>query len=655
MSKRFPGKDLYPNLFSSIRIGNLKLKNRIIAAPTSPSMITTEGLFTPEMAAYLEEKALGGCAVVTYGEAIPHSKTGKSHNKQLQLDAFGVRQGLTESTRMIHNAGGLANIQLSHGGMYGGLASVGGDIGKDGKAYGPSEMDMPAGHVYEMPKELIYEIIESYGKAAKLCKDVGYDMVQVHAAHGWLFNQFMSPLFNHRTDEFGGSLENRVRFLSLTLDEVRKNVGPTVAIELRMNGDDFQEGGLTLSDYVEIAKMVEDKVDMFNISCGNHEDPAMFCRTHPSSFFPRGVNVYLSAEIKKHVNKPVACVGSLNDPAQMEEIIATGQADMVEIGRALVADPYLPKKALEGRADDISPCLRCYECFGATGQLEMIKCTVNPTQGQQLEEKYGVPAPEFKKKILVVGGGPAGMEAAITAANRGHDVTLVEKENRLGGNLHPAGAAYFKEDIKKLCQCLERRVEKAGVKVILNTEVDQYYVEGFAPDALFVAIGSNELRPPIKGIDGDNVIMAIDAELHPEKLGKKVAIMGGGLVGAEAACSFAKEGHEVSIIEMKPDVAMEVNSFYRGGLMPHVQESAEIFVNTKVTEITEKGVMVENADGSFLVEADSVVCALGFRPKTKEVDELCEKVDEYYIIGDCNRVAMIYQAMDAGYHAARRV
>ena len=620
MSKRFPGKDLYPNLFSSIRIGNLKLKNRIIAAPTSPSMITTEGLFTPEMAAYLEEKALGGCAVVTYGEAIPHSKTGKSHNKQLQLDAFGVRQGLTESTRMIHNAGGLANIQLSHGGMYGGLASVGGDIGKDGKAYGPSEMDMPAGHVYEMPKELIYEIIESYGKAAKLCKDVGYDMVQVHAAHGWLFNQFMSPLFNHRTDEFGGSLENRVRFLSLTLDEVRKNVGPTVAIELRMNGDDFQEGGLTLSDYVEIAKMVEDKVDMFNISCGNHEDPAMFCRTHPSSFFPRGVNVYLSAEIKKHVNKPVACVGSLNDPAQMEEIIVTGQADMVEIGRALVADPYLPKKALE-----------------------------------QLEEKYGVPAPEFKKKILVVGGGPAGMEAAITAANRGHDVTLVEKENRLGGNLHPAGAAYFKEDIKKLCQCLERRVEKAGVKVILNTEVDQYYVEGFAPDALFVAIGSNELRPPIKGIDGDNVIMAIDAELQPEKLGKKVAIMGGGLVGAEAACSFAKEGHEVSIIEMKPDVAMEVNSFYRGGLMPHVQESAEIFVNTKVTEITEKGVMVENADGSFLVEADSVVCALGFRPKTKEVDELCEKVDEYYIIGDCNRVAMIYQAMDAGYHAARRV
>lgn len=655
MSERFPGKDLYPNLFSPIRIGNLKLKNRIIAAPTSPSMITTDGLFTPEMAAYLEEKALGGCAVVTYGEAIPHSRTGKSHNKQLQLDAFGVRQGLTESTRMIHNAGGYANIQLSHGGMYGGLASVGGDIGKTEKAYGPSEMEMPAGHVYEMPKEIIYEIVDSYGKAAKLCREVGYDMVQVHAAHGWLFNQFLSPLFNHRTDEFGGSLENRCRFLMLVLDEVRKNVGPMFPIELRLNGEDFQEGGMTLTDYIEVAKLVESKVDLFQISCGNHEDPAMFCRTHPNSWFERGVNVYLAAEIKKHVSKPVACVGSLNDPAHMEEIIASGQADIVEMGRALVADPYIPKKALEGRTDDISPCLRCYECFGATGTLEMIKCTVNPGQGQQLEDKLGVPAPEFKKKVLVVGGGPAGMEAAITAAKRGHDVTLCEMTDKLGGNLHPAGSASFKQDIIDLCHVLERRVERAGVKVLLNTKVTADYVKSFAPDALFVAIGSNELKPPIKGIDGDNVVMAIDAELNHDKLGKKIAIMGGGLVGAEAACSFAEEGHEVSIIEMKPDVAIEVNSFYRGGLMVHVNESATLYTNTKVMEITDKGVLVENENGQFVVEADTVVCALGFRPKTAEVDELTDGVDEYYIIGDCNRVAQIYHAMDAGYRAARRV
>ena len=358
-------------------------------------------------------------------------------------------------------------------------------------------------------------------------------MVQVHAAHGWLFSQFLSPVMNQRTDEFGGSLENRARFLMMALDAVREGVGPRFPIEIRISGDDLTEIGLGMEDCVKVAQMVENKVDLYNVSCGNHEDPDMFCRTHPSAFYKRGVNVYLAAEIKKHVSKPVACVGSLNDPAQMEEIIATGQADIVEIGRALLADPYLAKKALEGNADDITPCLRCYECFGETSKSETVKCTVNPTMGQQLPEKNRTAAPERLKKVLIAGGGPAGMEAAITAANRGHDVTLVEKNDKLGGNLYPAGAPYFKEDIIKLCKVMVKRVEEAGVKVVLNTEVTPEYVECFNPDALFVAIGSNELRPPIKGMDLPHVIMAIDAELHPEKLGRKVAIMGGGLVGGE--------------------------------------------------------------------------------------------------------------------------
>ena len=649
------GKELYPHLFAPLRIGNIRMKNRIICAPTSPSMIDLNGHFTLEMIAYLEEKAEGGAAVVTYGEAIIHSATGKSHNKQLQLDAFGVRQGMAEAARAIHNAGAYANIQLSHGGKYGGLVSVGGDVATCEVAYGPSHEVTPMGEVQEMPRELIYEIIESYGKAAKLCKETGFDMVQVHAAHGWLFSQFLSPVMNQRTDEFGGSLENRARFFLLTVEAVRNAVGPHFPIEARISGDDLTDIGLGMEDCVKVVEMIDGKVDLINVSCGNHEDPDMFCRTHPSAFYPRGVNVYLAAAVKKHVKTPVACVGSLNDPAQMEEIIASGQADAVEIGRAVLADPYLPKKAYEGRADDITPCLRCYECFGSTVELEMVKCMVNPTMGQQLAAKCPKAEPERKKKILVVGGGPAGMEAAITAARRGHEVTLAEKSERLGGNLHPAGAAYFKEDIRKLCDVLARRVERAGVKVLLGTEATPDYVKEFAPDTLFVAIGSEELCPPIPGLDSKNVVMAVDAELHPEKLGQKVVIMGGGLVGAEAAVGFHHDGKECAIVEMKPAIAEDVNSFYRGGLMPEVEKAAKCYVNTKVKAVVPEGVLCEKDGEELLLEADTVVCALGLKPLCEKADTLAELVDECYIIGDCGKVGKIYDAMNTGYYSAMRV
>ena len=655
-AKHFPGKEQYPHLFSPIRIGNIRLKNRIIAAPTSPHLLTTEGHFTPEMIAYLEEKALGGAAVVTVGESIVHSATGKSHNKQIQLDSYGVKLGLSEAARAIHNAGAYANIQLSHGGKYGGLASVGGTVlDSNVKAWGVSAETTPEGEVFEMPKEMILEIIESYKNAARLCKDCGFDMVQVHAAHGWLISQFLSPTLNRRTDEFGGSFENRARLLLMVLDAVREGVGRGFPIEIRISGDDMSEEGLGMEDCVRVAKMVEDKVDLYHVSCGNHEDPEMFCRTHPSSFHPRGVNVYLAENIKKQVSKPVVCVGALNDPAQMEEIIASGQADAVAIGRALLADPHLPEKALCGCASDITPCLRCYECFGEIVKNENLKCTVNPVIGQELANKNLQPAPLVKKRVLVAGGGPGGMEAAITLSRRGHQVTLAEMSDRLGGNLHPAGSAYFKEDIAKLCSVLAQRVKDADVEVLLNTEVTPDFVKELDPDVLIVAIGSNELRPPIKGLDGENVVMSIDAELHPEKLGKRVAVVGGGLVGGEAAISFRHEGHEVSVIEMKGAIAEEVNSFYRGGLLPQIERAATCYVNTTVKEILPQGVLVERDGEEFVIEADTVVCALGFRPKWQQVDALCEQVDESYIIGDCRNVGQIYQAISQGYYTALQV
>ena len=300
------GMKQYPHLFAPMRIGALRLKNRIIAAPTSPSMISVEGHFTPAMISYLEEKARGGAAVVTYGEGIVHSATGKSHNKQLQLDAFGVKQGLAEAARAIHNGGAYANIQLSHGGKYGGLTSVGGDQDRCAVAYGPSAEMTSVGEVLEMPRELILEIVDSYGKAAKLCKDCGFDMVQIHAAHGWLFSQFLSPKQNRRIDEFGGSLENRARFLLRSIEAVREAVGPGFPIEIRVSGNDLSENGLSARECLEVAKLVDGKVDLINVSCGDHEDPALFCRTHPSFFYPHGVNVQFAKAIRRVVKTPVA-------------------------------------------------------------------------------------------------------------------------------------------------------------------------------------------------------------------------------------------------------------------------------------------------------------------------------------------------------------
>ena len=648
------GKERYPNLFSPIRIGNLRLKNRIIAAPTSPNMITSDGHMSPEVIAYLEEKAKGGVAMVTYGESIVHSPTGKSHNKQLQFDAYGVKLGLTNAAKAIHAYGAYANIQLSHGGKYGGLVSRGGSYGKASVAYGPIAEMTPDGPVEEMPREMIYEIIEAFGDSAKLAKDCRFDMVQVHAAHNWLLSQFLSPT-NNRNDEFGGSLENRIRFLRLSLENIRKKCGPNFPIQVRFSGDDLVANGLDEDACVEAAKLIEDLVDFFNISCGNHEDPTLFGRTHPSSFQKRGVNVYLAARMKKELKTPVSCVGALNDPAQMEEIIASGQADCVEIGRGLLADPNIPMKALYDRAEDITPCIRCFECFGEGVRNESIKCTVNPVIGMELQQRY-LPSPaSVQKKVLVVGGGPGGMQTAITAARRGHKVILVEKTGKLGGNLLPAGAAYFKEDIRKLRDVLCRRVEKAGVKVILNTEVDAEYIKKIQPDALVIAIGAGELRPPIKGLDGDNVVMAIEAELHPEKLGKRVAIMGGGLVGSEAAVGFAHEGREVSLIEMKDSMASDVNEFYRGCLMPNLEKAATFYTSTTVKEVVPEGVMVERNGEQFLIEADSVVCALGFRAPHALVDQLYETVAESYIVGDCGSVGQIYDAISGGYYTALRI
>lgn len=645
----------YPHLFTPIKIGGQLIKNRIFSAPTGLMSYTARGHLTTENMAYYELKAKGGCGVVTLGESIVHAATGQSHDRQICLDDPHVLPSLTNTARAITRYGAVANIELSHGGKYAGLASIGGHKKERRPAYGPSHDILPSGEeVLEMPQKLIYEILDAYGAAADVAKRAGFGMVMVHAGHGWLFNQFLSPLENHRKDEFGGSLENRARFLLMALDRVRQAVGPGFPIQIRMNGDDFTEGGLHLEDYKELARMVESRVDLFNISCGSHERQELFVRTHPSAFLDHGCNVYLAAAIKQVVSKPVSCVGALGDPEQCEEIIASGQADIVELGRALLADPFLPKKAYTGQKEDITPCLRCFVCLGESVINGTNRCSVNPVIGAELEEKYYVAPPLRKKKVLVVGGGPAGMEAAITAARRGHEVLLYEKTDALGGALKFAEAVPFKQDLYRFTQCLIRRVESSGVKVTLNQRVDRALAEKVRPDVLIIAVGAQPVIPAIPGIASDKVVSVAQAEANPDALGERVVILGGGLVGCETGIHLGMKGKQVTIVEMRDTLAADVNMFHGMALGQELNKYVTAVTGGTGRAVTDGGLIYTDREGQeHLLPADAVLCAVGMRARTSVMEELWNVVDEQYVIGDCVKPAQVTQAISDAYYLAK--
>lgn len=650
-------KHKYPNLAKPIRLGNVLVKNRIFSAPTGLMGYDTDAHFTTDNRAYYEYKARGGVAVVTLGECIVHGESGSSHNLQPRLDDPNLLPSLTNLVKDVKRHGALANIELSHGGKYGGLVSVGGDMKEGKKAYGPCEEDLPTGeHVYEMPREMIHQIVEHYGNAAKMAKRAGFDMVNVHGGHGWLFSQFLSPTQNKRTDEYGGPLENRARFFLEALDAVRKEVGPGFPIEVRINGDDFMEGGMHLADAIELAKLIESKVDLINVSAGSHEVEELFVRTHPSMFLEHGCNVYLAAEIKKHVSVPVSCVGGLNDPAQMEEIIASGKADIIELGRALLADPFLPKKIFSGREDEITPCLRCFECLGSSVVNMGIQCAVNPVIGNELANRFSDPKAESPKKVLVAGGGPGGMQAALEASERGHKVILCEKTDALGGALKFAKTIDFKADLYKFSQSLRIRLEKnTDVEIRYQTEVTPQLVEELAPDVVIVATGAAPIIPPIPGIDSDNVRPATElAHMDPKDIGENVVILGGGLVGCEEGIHLGHQGKKVTIVEMRSEAAADCNCFHKSALNMELKKYVTVLTDTRASRITSEGMYaLDKEDKEIFLPADLVVCAAGMRPDHKLEEQLREMGVEFEVIGDAVRPGKVTQAMFDGYYRAK--
>ncbi|UWG97103.1 FAD-dependent oxidoreductase [Dehalobacter sp. DCM] len=642
----------YPNLCKPIKIGNVNFRNRMFAAPVGGTDITADCTIGPKTTAFYELKAKGGAASVTVSELVVHPETEGSHMFHLDLKTVGSLSSFTYTADAIRRHGAIASVELSHSGQYAGTYLTDKDKKHGLAQWGPSAGVRPDGlEVKELTEELIADIVAAYGKCAGLAKIAGFEMVMIHGGHGWLINQFLSPYFNHRTDKYGGSLENRVRFAQEVIDSVRQAVGPGFPIEFRMSGSELIEGGYDLTEGVEIAKLLQSRIDLLHVSAGTYQKG--FSVTHPSMFLPHGSNVYLAAEIKKHVSVPVATVGGLNDPAMMEEIIASGKADVVEMARALLADHELPKKVMTNRDEDIVKCLRCFVCMAERAVTSTRRCAVNPLIGREIDGVEIIPSPN-PCKVLVAGGGPSGLEAAITAAKRGHKVILCEKSDQLGGILKGEQAIPFKYEMYELGVTLGNLAEKAGVDIRLNTPVTKEYIENENVDALIIAVGSEPLIPSIPGLKDDNVIVVNNYYLEKDKVSDQVVVLGGGQAGCEAAVHLAQEGKAVHLVEMRTELAPDANIRHRPILLKEIEKN-NVQVHTGCTgqRVTKEGVYCIDAAGvEHLVPGYTVICALGQQARRAVVDELLDSAPIVAQIGDCVRPSTITTAIYQGYHAA---
>jgi 2-enoate reductase len=638
-------------LFERARIGSLELRNRIGMAPMGTNGLTDVDYgYSRRLIDFYAARARGGAGMILTGAAVVNTTLEGGITGFLpRLDSPAYMGRLSELCDAMHHYGSKLVLQLTAG--FGRVNFVQDNpIQPIGPSENPCFLD-PSVMTRPLTVEEIRTLVVSFATSAGMAKVAGADAIEIHGYGGYLIDQFLTPLWNRRTDEYGGDLDGRLRFAMEIIAGARAAVGEDFPIIYKFTPDHFIEEGRRLDEGLELARILESAgVDALHVDGGCYE---VWNRALPSMYEPAACLIPLAEAVREVVSVPVIAHGKLGDPRLASQVIEQEKADFLALGRPLLADPEWPKKVKQGRLNDIRPCIGCNEaCLGRGYEMKYLSCTVNPIVG--MEREYVLSPAETRKSVLVIGGGPGGLEAARGAASRGFDVTLWEKADRLGGKLNLASIPDFKRDILPLVTYLSSQAKKAGVKIELGKEATPELVEKLNPDVVVIATGSKFRYPDVPGARGKNVFSIVDLFEDKREAGERVIVIGGGLCGCETAVYLARQGKRVSIVEMQEQLVPDINVNTMLGIHALIAESqVEVMTSTQLVEVTPEGVVVETDGSKRQLEADSVVVATGFAADSTLRDALEDRIPEVFAIGDCSEPRNILGAIWEGFHASR--
>lgn len=640
----------FDKLFERTYIGNHGVKNRFVMAPMGIGPDFASGCIEETGVEYYAERAKGGTGMINVGFQIVTNKTDPFTAGQYGIGTPMQEMGWARLCDRIHGYGSSVMVQLSCGlGRNAQIVPGGVNVSA---SENPCFFD-PDSVTRALSVQEIHEVVQAFGVAAAACKRAGVDVIEIHGHVGYLLDQFMTPLWNRREDEYGAqNFENKMRFVTEVYRACREAVGPDYPIAFRMVIEHKIPGGRTKEESAEIIRYLDGLgVDAFDVDLGCYD---AYEWVFPTCYMPDGCMMDEAGAFAKSVTKKPVLTAGAYTPETALKAVEEGKTDFIVIGRGLLADPEFAGKLSEGRREEIRPCIKCNRyCLSSTGSAKDSSCSVNPAV---LKEKlYGkIPKSETARKVVVVGGGVGGLEAARVAALKGHTVALYEKSGQLGGQLIAASAPSFKSRLTMLVDYYKVQMKKLGVQVMLHTEITAESPQLTDADKIIVATGAVGFLPPIPGIDTPKVLEVIDAHTGDQgRIGQKVLIAGGGPSGCDCAIELAMNGKDVTIVEMVDRLYPTGTLDNRFSVLRRVkEEKIRVLTGTKVREFNEKGAVVENADGVQTLEADTIIVAMGTRPNQKTAREILDRYTNAQLVGDCRKVGQVGEAVQAGFFAA---